>query len=89
MKIIEIMEKILKKLANIQHDKALHFMYGFIIFNLLTVHYSFIISLGIITFIAIIKEIYDYKIPGHEASIMDIIYGIAPGTIQTILNAVI
>ena len=86
MSIIEKIEQFLAKLAKVPHDKALHFMFGFLIFNFFTIFFGNILALIIITIIAIIKEIYDHYVPYHEMSIMDIIYGVVPGVIQTLIG---
>jgi hypothetical protein len=79
-------EEYLKLLAKIPHDKLLHFFYGFLLFNFLSIFFTFVTSLIILIVAAIAKEVYDYYVPGHESSMADIYYGIAPGVVQTILT---
>lgn len=70
------------KLPIIQHDKANHFIYGFVIFiiaNLLLPPY---ISLGIVAIFALGKELYDeWKYGGFD--IVDLIYTMTPAIILT------
>ena len=85
-KLVEKNEELLKKLASIPHDKALHFLYGHLTFNFFLIFFATVPALIITTGIAAFKEYYDYKVPGHEASFMDFVYGVAPGIIQTLVG---
>ena len=53
------MDKIFKKLAQIPHDKLLHSFYGTLIYVVLSFIVSIEISLALVFFVAIVKEIYD------------------------------
>ena len=54
------MEKYLKALANIPHDKALHFIYGSVLFALVVHIVGAGIGLLVVTAVAALKEFYDY-----------------------------
>ena len=53
------MDKIFKKLAQIPHDKLLHSFYGTLIYVGLSFVVPIEISLALVFFVAIVKEIYD------------------------------
>ena len=79
-------EELLSYLAKTPHDKALHFMYGTLIFNFFALFLGYLPALTIIVVIAAGKEYYDYKTPGHECSFMDFVAGVVPGLLQTIIG---
>ena len=71
------------KLPTIPHDKANHFIYGFVIFVLSNLIFNEWISLLIVCLFAFGKEIYDeWKYGGFD--IYDAIYTIAPALILTL-----
>jgi len=58
-----MMKQLFIKLSNIEKDKLLHSFYGTLLFAI--VPYSSYIALGLVVFVAFIKEIYDeYKYHG-------------------------
>lgn len=87
-KIIDKTEIIFRKLAQVPYDKALHFLYGHLVFNFLLIFLAPLIALLITAVVAAAKEFYDYKVPGHEYSFMDWVYTIAPGIIQTLVGLI-
>lgn len=80
-----MIEKILIKASNIDKDKLLHFFYGFITFNIASIFLSFWFSLLIVGIVGILKEVYDCRDINHETSILDFIYTILPGAIQSLI----
>lgn len=54
-------EKALKKLSSIPHDKALHMLYGVVIFAILVVLMTPLLAFVVSALIAILKEVYDYN----------------------------
>ena len=71
------------KLPLIPHDKANHFIYGFVIFVLSNLVLNEWISLLIVCFFAFRKEIYDeWKYGGFD--IYDAVWTIAPALILTL-----
>lgn len=80
------METILKKMANIDHDKLLHFFYGYIIFKFVSLFGCTLIAFGVVLTFAVFKEMYDYKHPDHEASFLDFVFTIAPGVVDTLIS---
>ena len=71
------------KLPTIPHDKANHFIYGFVIFVLLNLVLNEWFSLSIVCLFAFGKEIYDeWKYGGFD--LYDAIYTIAPALILTL-----
>ena len=62
----------------IAQDKANHFFYGFLIFIFFNVFLSDLISLSIIVFIALAKEIYDKISKKGTPEILDFIFTILP-----------
>lgn len=79
------MEKILNKLANIPHDKLLHFFYGTLMAAPLVAFTSPLISLAAIIVIALGKELYDDLSGKGNIEVMDVVFTIAP---VIIMNAV-
>jgi len=88
------MEKLLKLMQDInEKDKLDHFFYGFFIYNIsiyillffFPLFISSIISFSLVFIIAFLKEVYDFYHPNHKFSIMDIVYTIIPGIIQTLI----
>ena len=60
------MEKLIKKLASIQHDKLLHSFYGTLIYALASL-LSIDLAIILVIVLAIVKEIYDeYKYGGFD-----------------------
>lgn len=55
------MEKILKIMSSIEHDKLLHFMYGMIIWAGISI-FSMNLALVSVIIIATLKEVYDEHI---------------------------
>ena len=71
------------KLPIIPHDKANHFIYGFVIFVLSNLVLNEWISLSIVCLLAFGKEIYDeWKYGGFD--IYDAVWTIAPALILTL-----
>ena len=71
------------KLPLIPHDKANHFIYGFVIFVLSNLVLNEWTSLAVVCLFAFGKEIYDeWKYGGFD--IYDAIYTIAPALILTL-----
>ena len=71
------------KLPTIPHDKANHFIYGFVIFVLSNLVLNEWVSFTIVCLFAFGKEIYDeWKYGGFD--IYDAIYTIAPALILTL-----
>ena len=79
------MEAILSKLANLEHDKLLHFFYGYFIFKFVLLFGNILIALGVVSIVAIFKEIYDYKHPDHNASFMDFVFTVLTGVTETLI----
>ena len=79
------MEKIFNKLANIPHDKLLHFFYGTLIAAPLVMFTSTLISFVAIVAIAFGKEVYDSISNKGQLELLDALYTIAP---VVIMNAV-
>ena len=70
-------------LPTIPHDKANHFIYGFVIFILAYILLNVYFSYAIVCLFAFGKEIYDeWKYGGFD--IYDAIYTIAPALILTL-----
>ena len=71
------------KLPLIPHDKANHFIYGFVIFILANILLNVYFSYAIVCLFAFGKEIYDeWKYGGFD--LYDAIYTIAPALILTL-----
>ena len=71
------------KLPLIPHDKANHFIYGFVIFVLSNLVLNEWISLAVVCLFAFGKEIYDeWKYGGFD--IYDAVWTIAPALILTL-----
>lgn len=79
------MEKIFNKLANIPHDKLLHFFYGTLMAAPLVAFTNPLISLAAIIIIALGKELYDDLSGKGNIEVMDVVFTIAP---VIIINAV-
>ncbi len=73
------------KLPIVPHDKANHFIYGFVIFTFNNLFFSNLISIMITLIIAISKEIKDeYDSGGFN--IIDILWTISPSIILTLIS---
>ena len=67
------MEYLLGKLI-IPHDKALHALYGLILYSFLCFIVSPLIAVVVVISIAALKEVYDYfNIDKHTVDIVDIV----------------
>lgn len=76
---------LIMKLPLIPHDKANHFIYGFVIFILSNLFLIEWVSLGIVFIFALGKELYDeWKYGGFD--FVDLIYTLSPGIILTLIN---
>ena len=62
----------------IPQDKANHFFYGFLIFIFFNIFLSDLISLSIIVFIALAKEVYDKISKKGTPEILDFVFSILP-----------
>ena len=61
------MEKIIKIMSSIEHDKLLHSFYGKIVFALMLVVVQVWIAFGVVVVVAIMKEVYDqWKYKGAD-----------------------
>ena len=75
------------KLPQIHHDKANHFIYGFVIFVLANLILNSYLSLAVVFIIALGKEIYDeWKYGGFDW--VDLVYTIAPAIILTLKQTI-
>jgi hypothetical protein len=79
------MNKLFNKLANIPHDKLLHFFYGTLMAAPLVALTNPLISLAAIIGIAFGKELYDDLSGKGNLELFDALYTIAP---VFIMNAV-
>lgn len=89
-------EKVLTTLSKLEAGKMLHFFYGFYLNNIIllivsstcsefTLMINMFIAFTITLLIATLKEVYDFVSPIHEASFMDIWFGLLPATTQIII----
>lgn len=61
------MDKIVSWLGKLPHDKALHSVYGTIVFALMLVVVQVWIAFGVVVVVAIMKEVYDqWKYKGAD-----------------------
>ena len=72
----------------IPQDKANHFVYGFLIFIFFNIFLSDLISLSIIVFIALIKEVYDKISKKGTPEILDFVFSILPSLLIIIKNKI-
>ena len=63
-------------------DKLKHFFWGYLIFKISSIFVGSFLGLFIVLVIAMYKEGRDRKSPGHESSLLDIIYTISPAVID-------
>jgi hypothetical protein len=76
-----MIEFFLDKLT-IPADKALHFFYGFLVFNATYWWLGVGPGLTITLIVALLKEAYDSKHKKHTASLLDIFFTMLPAIIQ-------
>lgn len=72
-------------LYQLPKDKANHFVYGFIIFITASLFFSDFISLSIVIFVAIFKELYDKLSKKGNPELLDFLATIAPALILNII----
>lgn len=61
------MEKVIRIMSSIEHDKLLHSFYGTLLFALMLVVVQVWIAFGVVVVVAIIKEVYDqWKYKGFD-----------------------
>jgi hypothetical protein len=58
----------------IPQDKANHFIYGCIIYFLVSTYLTPIQTMGVVTLTASIKELYDYKTKTGTPELMDVVW---------------
>ena len=77
----------MKKIINyiLRHDRLKHFFLGSLIFIFCTLFWSNLISLGIVTIVATLKEVYDEFIKGTGFDPIDLFYTILTGILITII----
>jgi VanZ family protein len=83
-KIFKTLNEFLEKLI-IPYDKALHFVYGFLFFFIVSLLFNPTVGLLSNIFLAFSKEVYDYFAPNHKSSLMDIIYTLIPALLSYFL----
>lgn len=76
----------LNKLANIPHDKLLHFYYGSLVASVLTVTVGILLSILIVLMMAIGKEVYD-KYNNGTVDVWDAVWTGLGGAVVWISNA--
>lgn len=76
------------KLPQIPQDKANHFIYGFVIFLFACLIFNDLISLIIVTFVAIVKELIDKFFKKGTPEVTDAITTILPALILTLNNLI-
>ena len=75
----------LKKLANIPHDKLLHFYYGSLVALVSTLAVGALWSIPIVLTVALGKEVYDHFYDG-TVEFYDIVWTVYGGAIVWIAN---
>lgn len=75
------MSKYIENLPEIQGDKANHFIYGLLIYFVVTLLLGDLLGISVCFLAAIIKEIYDHYSPNHRFDWWDLIWTIAGGLI--------
>lgn len=80
------MDKIFNKLANIPHDKLLHFFYGTLMATPLVALTDPLISSAVMVIVAFGKELYDDLSGKGNLEILDALYTIAPVVIMNIVK---
>lgn len=61
------MEKVIRIMSSIEHDKLLHSFYGTLLFALMLVVVQVWIAFGVVVVVAIVKEVYDqWKYKGAD-----------------------
>ena len=71
-----------------QHDKLLHFFYGFFIFVISDIFINDWYSIIPVFIIAIVKELYDKISKKGTPEIMDVVFTILPAIILTLINII-
>ena len=80
------MSKYIENLPQIQGDKANHFIYGLLIYFVVTLLLGDLIGITVCILAAIIKEIYDHYSPNHRFDWWDLIWTIMGGLIGLIIH---
>lgn len=81
---IEAFERLLHRMI-FAHDKSLHFVYGFLVFFIISL-INPLTALIVTTFAAGLKELYDYKMPNHTSDYKDFIFTVIPAILGYILT---
>lgn len=80
------MNKLFNKLANIKHDKLLHFFYGTLMAAPLVALTNPLISFAAIVAIAFGKELYDDLSGKGNLELFDALYTVAPVVIMNVVK---
>lgn len=76
----------IENLPEIEKDKANHFIYGLLIYFIITLFFGDLIGLVVCFLAAIGKELYDYWSPLHRFDWWDFIWTIAGGLVGFIIH---
>jgi hypothetical protein len=71
----------IEDLPEIEKDKANHFIYGLLIYFIITLFFGDLVGIVVCFLVAIGKEIYDHYSPLHHFDWWDFIWTIAGGLI--------
>ena len=80
------LQNLVEDLPEIKEDKANHFIYGLLIYFIITLLFGDLIGMIVCLLSAILKEIYDHYNPNHRFDWWDFIWTVMGGLVGLLIH---
>lgn len=80
------LQNLVEDLPGVEEDKANHFIYGLLIYFIITLFFGDLIGMIICFLSAILKEVYDHYSPNHQFDWWDFIWTVMGGLIGLLIH---